>query len=851
MIQQAIRVFYIILLIIETAQAGFFPDSGHEIKCKRGLPVNLLDHVPYGPKLNCYACKCPDGFVKCEELPNCMQRHQSSFKTVSEHPISRQRMRIKSTPKRAQEPIRIGQITYELAGPSASLGEHERVAESVLGDKWTDVRESLMRRLHQNDIRNGSSYVETLSTQAASVPTTSPPSTSPPPSSTTTTERPRTAADELAHDLKTLDLTTHSVRITWRPPLELAAPTYTITYDAPEKHFIDNQGLRQWLSVPAKTLNTTDTQIFIHDLMPYTTYRLNVTATPAKQELLATNPPVTVHITTALAAPKPMQEPTLIGLTPSGREYELFLPWASEEYGPIGYYQVVVVPADMPPPPEPDSYTTADLLAATSEKGPYIAAKFSKIRMVRRFILGDNCTYDGFVNRPLNKDQQYHVFVRAVVEHSESLYTSSPMSEAVSLAQQKPDIQPSPPSSESFREVRWILVLALAAVMAPAVVMLLACIVTIFYKRQRLDALKTHQAHDGTTTLPLPDHMYSSVPVEPSEGGGNISYPSGAMLYYPPVVELADHIEFLKMNNNLKDEYESIEPGGKQQFTWENSIMECNRAKNRYANVVAYDHSRVVLGKINGAPGSDYINANYCDGYSRQNEYIATQGPLPNTVGDFWRMVWEQNSRTIVMMSQLEEGGRVKCVQYWPSKDHTLTYHGISITAINLEEFAYYNLRTFELQCNNEKRELRQFQFTGWPDRGVPDNPSAFLMFLRRVKAWKPANAGPMIVLCSAGVGRTGCFIVINSIIQQLRQEKTIDIYRHVTKLRAQRNHLVQTKLQYMFIYDAVLESISASNNSQIAASKPMNDTQKLMQPLPNENTTGVELEFKRLASMF
>ena len=133
------------------------------------------------------------------------------------------------------------------------------------------------------------------------------------------------------------------------------------------------------------------------------------------------------------------------------------------------------------------------------------------------------------------------------------------------------------------------------------------------------------------------------------------------MMSHPPIPieQLAHHIDMLKANDGLKfsQEYESIEPG--QQFTWDNSNMEVNKPKNRYANVIAYDHSRVVLSHIDGVPGSDYINANYMDGYRKQNAYIATQGPLPETFSDFWRMLWEQKSATIVMMTKLEERTRV------------------------------------------------------------------------------------------------------------------------------------------------------------------------------------------------
>ena len=124
--------------------------------------------------------------------------------------------------------------------------------------------------------------------------------------------------------------------------------------------------------------------------------------------------------------------------------------------------------------------------------------------------------------------------------------------------------------------------------------------------------------------------------------------------------------------------------------------MECNKTKNRYANVVAYDHSRVILRTIEGIPGSDYINANYLDGYRKSNAYIATQGPLPNTFADFWRMIWECNSSCIVMMTKLEERNRLKCDQYWPSRG-TETYGSIQVTLIDSLELATYNLRTFTI----------------------------------------------------------------------------------------------------------------------------------------------------------
>lgn len=651
----------------------------------------------------------------------------------------------------------------------------------------------------------------------------------------------RVAPLEVPYDLKSSDLTTHSVRISWKPPLDLdSTPVrYKVVYDAPEKHFIDSSGVKKTFTLNQTTLYSNSSSIDIVDLKPYTKYRINVTAVTQIREVF--RPPATVHITTAIAAPKPLDEPELIAS--KGREIELFLPLASEEFGPIGHYYVIVLPTDMPSH-DPDSYMTSDLIKSSSKSdhGPYIAAKFSRSKMVKKFILGDNKMYEGFHNRELKPDQQYFVAVRAHVEGIDNLFTSSPAAGPISLNQQRPEIQPSQLSGDSTRRIRWILGVALA------IVFVLAIVVTLFYKKQR-QALKTNQMNETTIRL-LPDQIdriYSSVPAEPINRR-NLSYQSRAMLNHPPVPfsELAEHIDVLRMSNNLKDEYESIEPG--QQFTWEHSYMDYNRPKNRYGNVVAYDHSRVILGQIDGVPGSDYINANYCDGYNKPSHYIATQGPLPNTVGDFWRMVWEQKSKTIVMMTQLEERGRVKCVQYWPSRD-SVTYHNITITAFKVEELAYYTIRTFRLQYGNQLREVHQFQFTAWPDHGVPNHPTPFLMFLRRIKKTNPADAGPMVVLCSAGVGRTGCFIVIDSMIERIKSESTVDIYSHVTCLRAQRNYIVQTEDQYMFIHDAVLEAV-LSADSEIYVSNLTEHLRNLMQVIPSQGVTGLELEFKRLASI-
>ncbi|XP_053821619.1 receptor-type tyrosine-protein phosphatase S isoform X5 [Vidua chalybeata] len=479
---------------------------------------------------------------------------------------------------------------------------------------------------------------------------------------------------------------------------------------------------------------------------------------------------------------------------------------------------------------------------------PYIAARFRSLPS--HFILGDMKHYDNFENRALEPGQKYVLFILAVLQEPEATYAASPFSDPIQL--DNPDPQPIIDGEEGLI---WVIGPVLAVVFIICIV-----IAILLYKNKRKDSeprtkcllnnaeIAPHHPKDPVEmrriNFQTPDSGLSSPLSDPE-------FDLESMLSHPPipVSELAEHTEHLKANDNLKlsQEYESIDPG--QQFTWEHSNLEVNKPKNRYANVIAYDHSRVILLPIEGIVGSDYINANYIDGYRKQNAYIATQGPLPETFGDFWRMVWEQRSATIVMMTKLEEKSRIKCDQYWPGRG-TDTYGMIQVTLLDTIELATFCVRTFSLHKNgsSEKREVRQFQFTAWPDHGVPEYPTPFLAFLRRVKTCNPPDAGPIVVHCSAGVGRTGCFIVIDAMLERIKHEKTVDIYGHVTLMRSQRNYMVQTEDQYSFIHDALLEAV-ACGNTEVPARNLYSYIQKLAQIEAREHVTGMELEFKRLAN--
>ncbi|XP_031363233.1 receptor-type tyrosine-protein phosphatase delta isoform X27 [Taeniopygia guttata] len=561
------------------------------------------------------------------------------------------------------------------------------------------------------------------------------------------------------------------------------------------------------------------------------------------------------HRVTAKTAPDVLRtKPVFIGKTNLDGMITVELPEVPSNENIKGYY-IVIVPLKrsrgkfIKPWESPDEMELDELLKEIARKRrsirlgrevelkPYIAAHFEVLPT--EFTLGDKKHYGGFENKQLQSGQEYVFFVLAVMEHSEStMYATSPYSDPVVSM----DLDPQPITDEEEGLI-WVVGPVLA------VVFIICIVIAILLYKSKPDR-KRAESDSRKSSIPNSKEVPSHHPTDPVELR-RLNFQTPGMASHPPIpiLELADHIERLKANDNLKfsQEYESIDPG--QQFTWEHSNLEVNKPKNRYANVIAYDHSRVLLSAIEGIPGSDYINANYIDGYRKQNAYIATQGALPETFGDFWRMMWEQQGATVVMMTKLEERSRVKCDQYWPSRG-TETYGLIQVTLLDTVELATYCVRTFALHKNgsSEKREVRQFQFTAWPDHGVPEHPTPFLAFLRRVKTCNPPDAGPMVVHCSAGVGRTGCFIVIDAMLERIKHEKTVDIYGHVTLMRAQRNYMVQTEDQYIFIHDALLEAVTCGN-TEVPARNLYAYIQKLTQIETGENVTGMELEFKRLAS--
>nr|XP_034315169.1 uncharacterized protein LOC117685067 isoform X2 [Crassostrea gigas] len=236
-----------------------------------------------------------------------------------------------------------------------------------------------------------------------------------------------------------------------------------------------------------------------------------------------------------------------------------------------------------------------------------------------------------------------------------------------------------------------------------------------------------------------------------------------------------------------------------------------NKKRNRYRNVYPYDANRVMLLTDGEKYNNSFVNASYINGFETPKEYIASQGPFTDeTVTDFWRMVWSENVNTIVVLTNLEENGVKKCRKYWPTAE--IMYGDIQVKTESSDSSSCYKVRRFQITLENECRTVEQFHFTAWPDKGVPSTVNSILDFRKKIRS-RADITSPVVVHCSAGIGRTGTFIALDFLINQGHKEGSVDVVSCVTNLRYQRTHLVQTVEQYNYLYGAVTKELTGKES--------------------------------------
>uniref|UniRef100_A0A8C0LIU1 protein-tyrosine-phosphatase n=1 Tax=Canis lupus dingo TaxID=286419 RepID=A0A8C0LIU1_CANLU len=640
-----------------------------------------------------------------------------------------------------------------------------------------------------------------------------------------------------------------------------------------------------------------ETHFLFFGLYPGTTYSFTIRASTAK----GFGPPATNQFTTKISAPSMPAYELETPLNQTDNTVTVMLKPAHSRGAPVSVYQVVVeeerprrtkkTTEILKCYPVPIHFQNASILNSQY----YFAAEFpaNSLQAAQPFTIGDNKTYNGYWNTPLLPHKSYRIYFQAASRANGETKIDCVRVATKGAATPKPVPEPEKETDHTVKIAGVIAGILLFVIIFLGVVLVMKKRKlakkrkeTMSSTRQEMTVMvnsmdksyaeqgtncdeafsfmdthnlngrypfvptaildESHTMASDTSSL-VQSHTYKKR--EPAD----VPYQTGQLHPAIRVADLLQHITQMKCAESygFKEEYESFFEG--QSAPWDSAKKDENRMKNRYGNIIAYDHSRVRLQTIEGDTNSDYINGNYIDVCILKLSVSPTSfvfcfaaGPMQETIYDFWRMVWHENTASIIMVTNLVEVGRVKCCKYWP--DDTEIYKDIKVTLIETELLAEYVIRTFAVEKRgvHEIREIRQFHFTGWPDHGVPYHATGLLGFVRQVKSKSPPNAGPLVVHCSAGAGRTGCFIVIDIMLDMAEREGVVDIYNCVRELRSRRVNMVQTEEQYVFIHDAILEACLCGDTS-VPASQVRSLYYDMNKLDPQTNSSQIKEEFRTL----
>ncbi|XP_046560348.1 receptor-type tyrosine-protein phosphatase kappa-like [Haliotis rubra] len=408
----------------------------------------------------------------------------------------------------------------------------------------------------------------------------------------------------------------------------------------------------------------------------------------------------------------------------------------------------------------------------------------------------------------------------------------------------------------------------IAAVVIFLIIAIIIVVVFVVYRRRRhkrmdvsnplpLDPRDTeNNGHSESARLLSDSRVGDATRLDQDENGGGeeinepiyVNINSKKQTSPVKLVDLADYIKKHRENNCLgfKQEFEELPMG--LLALCEVARRADNKAKNRYGNIVAYDHSRVTLDPMANEANSDYVNANFMDGYSKQHQYIASQGPNKAMIRDFWRMVWQQRVCKVVMLTNLVEACKKKCEQYWP-EEGGIKYGEVTVRIVDTAKYTDYTIRTFEISQLEISRIVKQFHFTTWSDHGAPTYPTTLLAFRRKVQMYNPESSAPILCHCSAGIGRTGTYIALDYLLEQAQSEDQVDVLCIAQLMRTNRVNMIQTWEQYAFVYDAVLEAVK-SGETTIAKSAFRSTYQNMLSSATEGEPNKLEEQYQVLQTL-
>ncbi|XP_069819447.1 receptor-type tyrosine-protein phosphatase epsilon-like [Dendropsophus ebraccatus] len=504
----------------------------------------------------------------------------------------------------------------------------------------------------------------------------------------------------------------------------------------------------------------------------------------------------------------PIGDPPIPGAVMDG--YTVRLLPVSDDNGPISHYEIIVFT-------EGESNTSDCLQAPRTPYNSSLTANYTAVllpahNMTEPITLGDGKQYGDFINAPLIPNLKYSVYVRI----------TSRWQQVKSSCAYLGVFKVTDPGSSSV---------AFVIAGSVAVLFLILSVLLVLWRTG------VYRKSQGTDEIPLKPGLGKKKEI--------------------PVEKLLDALISLRQKEILDNEDEEdagILPGGRYLEYKElpsEALSACetaqrqeNQGKNRYKRILPYDNSRVILRST--PSGSDYINASYIDGYRAPHFYIATQGPLPETTGDFWSMVWQEGSSVIVMLTALEEHNKVKCHCYWP--EHVQTYGDITVSLQKVVQSGAITSRSFSLKKAHSTVQMtvEQLHYLEWPDHGVPSKMSSLLRLVDQMNKSYTAGSGPVIVHCSAGIGRTGTFIALDFLLKMAKAAKKVNVFGCVNQLRKKRISMVQNQEQYIFLYDILVETLLCGTTSVPVPDIPRHLSHMTRRD-PHTHLDGYEKEFQAL----
>lgn len=580
-------------------------------------------------------------------------------------------------------------------------------------------------------------------------------------------------------------------------------------------------------------VNYTPIYCNFEDLYPATLYNISIEASTSA----GYGSPLYIQFTTRHSVPVIDEEPKVLDVTDT--TIDLAIKPLKFDKGPISEYHIIVQLKSKLNKREiklPDIELVNYNASREQDLNYYSSGRLTPDDVGSNginFTVGDGKFYNSYYNAPLQTGQHYQLGVAVLSTYYNETHTGYKYLSNVVKVERKVDKKVNTGS--------------LIGVLFGIIGFLIIIIVLISYSRKRnligkfkketnFKMKNLNKENDNelivSSTNTLEENPVKEITVEE---------PTTCI----PVSKLDEYVLDSLQTGELKKQFLSIKKG--QCTSWIISKKPENKPKNRYGNLLAYDETRVILQIHQNNPHSDYINANYVDGFRKPRNYIATQGPKQLTICDFWRMICQENVCKIIMVTNLVENGKTKCEKYWP--DSSENYGNINISLIDKEMYSDYVIRNFCITADGKMWTLKHFHYTAWPDHGVPMFTTSVVAFLQRVRNFNPSYNSPIVVHCSAGVGRTGTVILLDSMMDMAHSEKCVDLVSHLTLMRKQRINIVENLEQYCFVYQALADYLCGFETS-VLCSEYHQEIKKLSKVCSHTGKTGFLMQFERLQKL-